>query len=306
MRRSARALSAAVLAGAALALAVPTASAGPGVSVEWPVPAESDVSARSDASEMSARPDVTESDATAGQDGSAESDDSTQVDGAAEADGFREPNGSAELDESGELDGAADVDGSVGSEVSGESAAEVSPSSVPPGADVTVSVSCAPTSGSPPDTIDATSQAFDSGAAPLRLVAGNDGNASGPAYSGTAHIAADAVGSDSAWTVDGACPAAPGGKGKHWSAKFTVDPGSGSTPCTESHGSSCATNRPCTEPHTDSCGGAVVPRGVHAGEGGSFTDSAPALVAGGLLIAGALGAAVHRLYGRRREPAADN
>jgi hypothetical protein len=39
-----------------------------------------------------------------------------------------------------------------------------------------------------------------------------------------------------------------------------------------------------------------VQRGVHAGAGGSFTDSVPALVAGGLLIAGALGAAGHRLY----------
>ncbi|MEV6739541.1 hypothetical protein AB0N14_22450 [Streptomyces sp. NPDC051104] len=40
--------------------------------------------------------------------------------------------------------------------------------------------------------------------------------------------------------------------------------------------------------------------GVHAGEGGAFTDSVPALAAGGLLIAGALGAAVHRLWGRGR------
>ncbi|BBC31669.1 hypothetical protein SGFS_029630 [Streptomyces graminofaciens] len=44
---------------------------------------------------------------------------------------------------------------------------------------------------------------------------------------------------------------------------------------------------------------AVIPQGVHAGGGGAFTDSVPALVAGGLLIVGALGAAVHRL--RRRE-----
>ncbi|WP_407111500.1 hypothetical protein ACE1N8_30260 [Streptomyces sp. DSM 116494] len=36
--------------------------------------------------------------------------------------------------------------------------------------------------------------------------------------------------------------------------------------------------------------------GVHAGAGGAFTDSVPALAAGGLLIAGAFGAAAHRLY----------
>ena len=39
----------------------------------------------------------------------------------------------------------------------------------------------------------------------------------------------------------------------------------------------------------------TVQRGVRAGEGGVFTDSVPALVTGGVLIAGALGAAAHRL-----------
>ncbi|MEV8592874.1 hypothetical protein [Streptomyces sp. NPDC052012] len=50
------------------------------------------------------------------------------------------------------------------------------------------------------------------------------------------------------------------------------------------------------DPH---CGRTPVPGGVHAGGGGSFTDSVPALAAGGLLIAGAFGAAAHRLYRRR-------
>ncbi|MFF1274782.1 hypothetical protein ACFVZC_15390 [Streptomyces marokkonensis] len=44
------------------------------------------------------------------------------------------------------------------------------------------------------------------------------------------------------------------------------------------------------------CAGTPAPQGVHAGEGGAFTDSVPALAAGGLLIAGAFGAAAHRLY----------
>jgi hypothetical protein len=43
---------------------------------------------------------------------------------------------------------------------------------------------------------------------------------------------------------------------------------------------------------------------VRAGEGGSFSDSVPALVTGGLLIAGASGAAVYRL--RRKKPAAQD
>ena len=47
-----------------------------------------------------------------------------------------------------------------------------------------------------------------------------------------------------------------------------------------------------------------MPQGVHAGAGGAFTDSVPALAAGGLLIAGAFGAAAHRLY-RDRTTRAD-
>ncbi|MFI2436991.1 hypothetical protein [Streptomyces sp. NPDC018693] len=71
-----------------------------------------------------------------------------------------------------------------------------------------------------------------------------------------------------------------------------------------------ASRSPCPSPHgsppprPSSCGGAVVQRGVRAGEGGAFTDSVPALVAGGALIAGALGAAVHRLWRRGTMPGA--
>lgn len=99
------------------------------------------------------------------------------------------------------------------------------------------------------------------------------------------------MGPDTAWTVDGTCPAAPGGQGKQWSATFTVAKGSGTNP------------RPCmTEEHRESCPPAVVQKGVQAGEGGTFTDSVPALVAGGVFIAGALGGAVYRL--RRKGSAA--
>ncbi|MFE7859632.1 hypothetical protein [Streptomyces sp. NPDC057403] len=94
------------------------------------------------------------------------------------------------------------------------------------------------------------------------------------------------VTADSAWTVNGTCPAPPGGRGAAWSATFKVDLGAGGT-------------RRCAEKQrTDGCGTAPVQRGVRAGEGGTFTDSVPALVAGGVLIAGALGAAAHRLRHR--------
>lgn len=200
-----------------------------------------------------------------------------------------------------------------------EPAAEVSPASVQPGGTLTVSVSCDPTGGSPPDTVDATSQAFDEGTVPLQRVTGNDDEVSGPAYRGTALIASaenfegdpDATGEDSAWTVDGTCPAAPGGEGKPWSATFTVTHGSG--PHKPSHQPTHQpthkpTHKPCPEPshhrepHHSECGTATVQRGVRAGDGGAFTDSVPALVAGGVLIAGAFGAAVHRLRNRESDP----
>ncbi|CAM5710180.1 hypothetical protein SPURM210S_03780 [Streptomyces purpurascens] len=47
----------------------------------------------------------------------------------------------------------------------------------------------------------------------------------------------------------------------------------------------------------------MIQRGVRAGDGGAFTgNSVPALVAGGLLIAGVFGAAAHRLRNRESDP----
>ncbi|MFF7788708.1 hypothetical protein [Streptomyces sp. NPDC007991] len=240
-----------------------------------------------------------------------------------------------------------------------EPAAEVGPAAVEPGGTVTVSVSCDPTGGSPPDSIDATSQAFDEGTIPLNKVTGNDDEVSGPAYRGTAHVAPaenfegdpDALGDDSAWTVDGTCPAAPGGEGAPWSATFTVAQGGGDhkpsqpTPEPAHQPTPEPAHQPCSdepraeaggepraeaggEPRAEAggeprdeaggeprdeaggeplrrtaeCGGAVVQRGVRAGDGGAFSDSVPALVAGGVLIAGAFGAAVHRLRHRESDP----
>ncbi|MFI8089589.1 hypothetical protein ACIF9R_14910 [Streptomyces sp. NPDC086080] len=51
-----------------------------------------------------------------------------------------------------------------------------------------------------------------------------------------------------------------------------------------------------TASRSNPCPSAPAHQGVHAGGGGAFTDSVPALAAGGLLIAGAVGAAAHRLY----------
>lgn len=188
-----------------------------------------------------------------------------------------------------------------------EPAAEVSPAQAAPGGTVTVSVTCDPVGGSPPDTLEATSQAFEDGLAELRPAGGQDGETSGPAYRGTARIVlpedfeggeAHAGGEDSAWTVDGTCPAAHGGEGKPWSATFTVAQGGGHDGGHDGgHGGGHSVS-PCPDPKDAGCGTAVVQRGVRAGEGGAFGVSLPALVLGGLLIAGALGAAAHRLYVR--------
>jgi len=198
--------------------------------------------------------------------------------------------------------------GAAASAAFADPAAEVSPGNVSPGGSVTVSVSCDATSGPAPATLDATSQAFDDGTVQLQRVPGNDDAVAGPAYRGTARIAPagdfegggpNAVTRDSAWTVDGTCPAAPGGQGKAWSATFTVTRGGdgGGRTCAEPH----AETR--VEPRGESCAAAPVQRGVQAGEGGTFTDSVPALVAGGVLIAGGLGAAAYRL--RHRDAAVD-
>ncbi|MEV5661653.1 hypothetical protein [Streptomyces flaveolus] len=54
------------------------------------------------------------------------------------------------------------------------------------------------------------------------------------------------------------------------------------------------------------CGGGKAEHGVQAGTGGSFTDSVPALAAGGLLIAGAFGGAAYRLRLRLRGESRDH
>ncbi|MFJ9670079.1 hypothetical protein ACIRP5_04720 [Streptomyces sp. NPDC101221] len=231
----------------------------------------------------------------------------------------------------------------------GQAAARVSPAAAAPGDTVTVSVSCGPTGGSAPATLDATSAAFEEGTVALRKVADDGGTASGPTYRGTARIAAaedvtakraetgsgnpeaaavpegaagsgdaadpgdaaeaegwseteDPAGVADEWSVDGACPDASGGEdGAPWSATMSVP---------EEGGAGAAATKPaCPEPAAPRgesatqgtpCGGASAEHGVRAGAGGTFGDSVPALVAGGVLIAGAAGAAAHRLRLRLR------
>lgn len=193
-----------------------------------------------------------------------------------------------------------------------EPAAEVNPHSVEPGGTLTFSVSCDPTGGPAPETIDASSQAFEQGTVTLQRIPGNDDSAGGPSYQGTARIApaadfetgAGAVTSATEWGVDGLCPAAPGGEGKQWSAAFDVALGGDAQHNPTHQPTYQPTKDPTRQPphqptHHATHPTAPVQRGVHAGGGGAFTDSVPAMVAGGLLIAGALGAAVHRL--RRRD-----
>lgn len=180
-------------------------------------------------------------------------------------------------------------------------AAEVVPHEAAPGETVTISVSCDPTGGSAPENIDAGSQAFEQGTVKLQRIPGNDDPAGGPSYQGTARIAPaadfetgpDAAGGSTEWGVDGVCPAPPGAEQKQWSATFTVNLGG-------HHPTQHPTDQPTHQPtHHDTHRPAPVQRGVHAGSGGAFTDSVPAMVAGGLLIVGALGGAVHRLLHRR-------
>ncbi|WP_435251729.1 hypothetical protein [Streptomyces tendae] len=163
--------------------------------------------------------------------------------------------------------------------------------------------------------------------------AGTEGSAETEDWAGTEGAGTEgAAGVAEDWTVDGACPDASGGEdGDLWSATMSVPEESGAVAgagagagaaqpaCrettapragTSTHGTPCAPTKPACPETTDprgepaargtSCTGGTAEHGVQAGTGGTFGDSVPALVAGGLLIAGACGAAAHRLRLRLR------
>ncbi|KUN89584.1 hypothetical protein AQJ66_03855 [Streptomyces bungoensis] len=69
--------------------------------------------------------------------------------------------------------------------------------------------------------------------------------------------------------------------------------------CGAAQGASCPGGHTCRGSRDDDCGPPAVQGGVQAGQGGTFTDSVPALAAGGALIAAACGGAGYRLHGRR-------
>ena len=180
----------------------------------------------------------------------------------------------------------------AGPAATADPAAETSPDTVRPGGTVTVSVTCDKIGGTVPDTLDATSQAFEDGTVRLQRVTGEDG---GPAYRGTARITAGeqaegdpaGTGPDAAWTVDGTCPGASGGKGSPWSASYSVtrpdapddgpDAGSddvqGTGPCTAgrdcgqtSQDTPCRPGQPCEEP--GQCPGPAADTGPACAGGG--------------------------------------
>ncbi|MFI6938428.1 hypothetical protein ACIBI4_04065 [Streptomyces sp. NPDC050418] len=171
---------------------------------------------------------------------------------------------------------AAGVAGAVPAAHAADTSAEVSPRTVAPGGMVTVSVSCPYAErGWAPDSIEAHSQAFANGSVRLHKVENAAIPGVGPAYNGTARIAANAnfsgngpnaVGDSSNWSVEGKCPG-----GTEWRASFTV-----------------ARNAP-------------IHYGVRGGVGGSFTDSAQTMVTGALLVAGALGATFYVIRRRQSE-----
>ncbi|MFI1836124.1 hypothetical protein [Streptomyces olivaceoviridis] len=71
--------------------------------------------------------------------------------------------------------------------------------------------------------------------------------------------------------------------------------------CPEPREGGCSDSRTCGESHgSDLCAPAGVQHGVDAGRGGTSDDSVPALASGAALIAAACAGAVYRLFGHRR------
>ncbi|GAA3210772.1 hypothetical protein GCM10020256_09120 [Streptomyces thermocoprophilus] len=207
-------------------------------------------------------------------------------------------------------------------------AAEVGPASVQPGGTVTVTVTCDGLDGGAPDTLEATSDAFEEETVPpaqgLRRRQRHRHRVGYGRRHRLPRHRADRPrrrvrrpgGDRPRHRVDRRrhLPRGAGGSGKPWSATFDVartSPQHGGTappgpvppplPVTPPP-VPVPPHSPCPSPHGTSCGAAALPHGVRAGEGGTFTPSVPALVAGGLLIAGAAGAAVHRLRQRDDTP----
>ncbi|MGV9930986.1 hypothetical protein ACWDY4_10435 [Streptomyces olivaceoviridis] len=131
--------------------------------------------------------------------------------------------------------------------------------------------------------------------------AGRDGT--GKDSAGTGKDSAGAGKDNAAGT--GKDPAGQDGSGREC-AEAGAGAGAGSCGhddhgCPEPREGGCSDGRTCGESHgSDPCAPAGVQHGVDAGRGGTFDDSVPALAAGAALIAAACAGAVYRLFGHRR------
>ncbi|CAM5300550.1 MULTISPECIES: hypothetical protein [Streptomyces] len=135
--------------------------------------------------------------------------------------------------------------------------------------------------------------------------AGQDGggqDGGGRQNTGKDSAGRDGTGKDAAGT--GKDPAGQDGSGREC-AGVGAGAGAGSCGhddhwCAESGEGGCSDGRTCGESHgSDPCAPAGVQHGVDAGRGGTFDDSVPALAAGAALIAAACAGAVYRLFGHR-------
>ncbi|MFE9355509.1 hypothetical protein [Streptomyces olivaceoviridis] len=130
--------------------------------------------------------------------------------------------------------------------------------------------------------------------------AGRDGT--GKDSAGTGKDSAGAGKDNAAGT--GKDPAGQDGSGREC-AEAGAGAGAGSCGhddhgCPEPREGGCSDGRTCGESHgSDPCAPAGVQHGVDAGRGGTFDDSVPALAAGAALIAAACAGAVYRLFGHR-------
>ncbi|MGA5876068.1 hypothetical protein ACPC3D_09570 [Streptomyces cellulosae] len=91
----------------------------------------------------------------------------------------------------------------------------------------------------------------------------------------------------------------PGAAGPEAAPLWTAPPTASPSPSRKPTHKPTPTPSPTHKPTSTPCPSPTAHQGVQAGGGGAFTDSVPAQVAGGLLIAGAFGAGAHRLLRRR-------
>ncbi|MFE0415455.1 hypothetical protein [Streptomyces tendae] len=324
MRRTARALSVAVLASAALGLSAGAGAAGPGVP---PPPADvGEPVAPPSADDPAAVPPPTAEEAAPPSAGQA----AAQVSPAQAAPGDTVtvsvscgPTGGAAAPASLDATSAAFEEGTVELRKVADDGGTGSGPAYRGTARIAAAGDFAaePGAQSTEDSTDTEDLAQTEGAAGTEDTEGSAETGAWAGTEGAAGIAED-------WTVDGACPDASGGEGGDpWSATMSVPEesgagagaGTGQPACrettapragTSTHGTPCAPTKPACpeataprgEPATrgTSCTGGTAEHGVQAGTGGTFGDSVPALVAGGVLIAGACGAAAHRLRLRLR------